>query len=211
MNTVRDILRDADPLRHEPDLLERERLRLRQSVVVAAADFTVRPAERLRFRSPLAFLATVAVIFGIVAVGFQIWSQGGATLQAAAVRFEVRLAEDQPAAGLREARVSGSSGSDRSVYIHQDVIVTNSDIAQSSVVAGALPSRFSIAVQFNAAGTEKMRQATANHVGKPVAILLDGQVVSAPVLRSAISTSAVISGEYTKANAQRIVDGIDRP
>ncbi|HLG60051.1 MAG TPA: hypothetical protein VI485_32220 [Vicinamibacterales bacterium] len=207
MNIVRDMLRDADPLRHEPDRLERERVRLRQSVVAAVADVTARSTAR--FRSPLAVLATVTlIVVGIVAVGFQIWSQGGATLQAA-VRFEVRLAEDHPAAGLSKARVAGWFGP-VDLFLHQDIIVTNSDIAQSSVVPGALPSRFSIAVQFTAAGTEKMRQATANHVGKPVAILLDGQVVSAPVLRSPISTSAVISGEYTKANAEKIVNGMGR-
>ena len=54
----------------------------------------------------------------------------------------------------------------------------------------------------------KMRQATANHVGRPMAILIDGVVVMAPVLRVRISTSAVISGDLTQAEAERIVNGI---
>jgi hypothetical protein len=55
-------------------------------------------------------VATLAVIVvGIVAVGSQIWSHGGATLQAA-VRFEVRLAEDHPTAGLRQARILVRTG-----------------------------------------------------------------------------------------------------
>jgi preprotein translocase subunit SecD len=33
-------------------------------------------------------------------------------------------------------------------------------------------------------------------------------VVTAPVLRSPIGTSAVISGDYTKVEAERIVNGI---
>ena len=107
--------------------------------------------------------------------------------------------------GLREARIAGS---DLVVYLHQEIIVTNDEIAQSSVVQGAGPSRFGINVQFNTAGTQKMRQATASHVGRPVAILIDGEVVAAPVLRSPISTSAVISGNYTKAEAETIVNGI---
>jgi len=207
METVRDILRDADPLRHEPGRLEGERDRLRQAIVAAAADVTT-PSSSAWFRTPVALLAAVAlIVVGIVAVGSQIWSPGGATLQAA-IRFEVRLAEDRPSAGLREARIAGS---DRVVYLHQEIIATNGDIAQSSVVQGDGPSRFGIAVQFNAAGTRKMRQATASHVGRPVAILIDGDVVTAPVLRSSISTSAVISGDYTKAEAERIVSGIRTP
>jgi hypothetical protein len=204
MKTVRDILQDADPLRHEPHRLEGERDRLRQKVVAAATSVTTPPSAW--FHSPAALLAIFAlIVLGIVAVGSQIWSQGSATLQAAAIRFEVRLAEDRPAADLREARIPGT---DRVVYLHEAIIVTNSDIAQSSVVQGDGPSRFGVAVQFNAAGAEKMRQATANHVGRPLAFLLDGEVVTAPVLKAPVGTSAIISGDYTKADAERIVNGI---
>jgi len=41
-----------------------------------------------------------------------------------------------------------------------------------------------------------------------MAILLDGQVVIAPVVRSPIGDSAVVTGHFTKTEAQRIVDGI---
>jgi len=203
MKTVRELLRDADPLRHEPHRLAEERDRLRQAVVAATVD--VAAPSSTWFRTPLVILTTVTlIILAIAAVGSQMWPHGGATLQAA-VRFEMRLAEDHQAAGLQEARVSGS---DRVVYLHQEIIVTNSDIAQSSVVPGDGPSRFGIDVQFNAAGAQKMRRATANHVGRLVAILIDGEVVIAPILRAPISTSGLINGDYTKAEAERIVSGI---
>jgi hypothetical protein len=203
MKTIRDLLRDADPLRHEPHRLEGERDRLLRAVVAAASDVKASPAW---FRTPIVLLATVTLaILAIVAVGSQIWPQGGATLQAAAVRFEVRLAEDHQAADLQEARVSGS---DRVVYLHQEVIVTNGDIAQSRVVNGNDSSHFGVGVEFNEAGAQKMRQATASHVGRPMAILIDGVVVMAPVLRARISTSALISGDLSQAEAERIVTGI---
>lgn len=203
MKTVRDVLLDADPLRHEPARLEEERGRLRRAIVAAASD--VGDPPRARFRARIALLAAVAVIaVGILAAGSRIWPQGEATLQAA-VRFEVRLAEDHPGAGLHEARVAGS---DRVVYLHQQIVVTNSDVEQSRVVPGEAPSRFGVDVQFNAAGAQKMRHATQGHIGRPVALLIDGDVVTAPVLRGPISTSAVVSGSYTRAEAERIVNGI---
>jgi preprotein translocase subunit SecD len=137
-------------------------------------------------------------------LGSQIWPPTRTTLQAA-VRFEVRLAEDQPGPGLREARAAGS---DRLVYLYPEIVVTNDDIAQCRVVPGNGPSRFDVSVEFNASGREKMRQATAGHVGRPVAILIDGVVVMAPVLRSPIAESAVITGDYTRAEAERIVNGV---
>jgi hypothetical protein len=203
MKTVKEILSDADPVRDEPHLRDGERERLRQAVLTAASVKTVLPSGW--FRPPAALFATVAVILvGIVAVGSQIWSRGGASLQAA-MRFEARLAEDHPVAGLREAKVGRS---ERTVYLHQEIIVTNGDVAHSSIVHGDRPSRFSVGLQFTPEGGEKMRQATADHVGRPVAILIDGDVAAAPVLTGPISTAAVISGDYTMAQAEKIRHGI---
>jgi preprotein translocase subunit SecD len=67
---------------------------------------------------------------------------------------------------------------------------------------------FGVSVQFLQAGAERMKQATAIHVGRPVAILIDGAVVMAPVVRSPIGDSAVISGNFTQAEAERIAEGI---
>jgi transposase len=70
------------------------------------------------------------------------------------------------------------------------------------------PDRFGVSVQFLEAGAQRMRQATAAHLGRPLAILIDGEVVAAPVVRSEIGHAAVISGDFTRADAERIADGI---
>jgi hypothetical protein len=202
MKTVSDILRDADPLRHEPRSFE-ERDRLREAILAAASD--VRVPSTASLRRPLVLVTAIALIVaGIVAVGSRVWPGGGATLQAA-VRFEVRLAEAQPTLGLRPARIAGS---DRVVYLHPEIIVTNDDIAQSRVIQGNAPSRFGVAVELNAAGADRMRKASATHIGRPLAILIDGDVIAAPILRARISTSAEISGDFTQAEAERIANGM---
>jgi preprotein translocase subunit SecD len=94
------------------------------------------------------------------------------------------------------------------MYLHREIIVDNDDIARSEVIPGSAPSRYGISIAFNEAGARKMRQATAAHIGKPIAILIDGEVVAAPVVRDAIGDSAVISGTYSKADAERIVNGM---
>ena len=202
MKTVSDILRDADPLRHEPTTLE-ERDRLREAIVAAASNVRVAPSAG--FRRPLVLVAAIVLIVaGIVAIGTKSWPGGGATLQAA-VRFEVRLAEAQPTLGMRPVRIAGT---DRVVYLHSEIVVTNDDISHSRVIEGNAPSRFGVAVEFTAAGADKMRKATAGHIGGPIAILIDGDIVAAPTLRSPIGESAVISGDFTKAEAERIASGM---
>jgi SecDF, P1 head subdomain len=202
MPRVDDLLRDADPLRREAAMDERERDHIRHAVRAAAAETTA--ASRGWFRAPLAVVALAALILvGIFAAGAR-GPRGSGTLYAA-VRFEVRLAETQPGAGLREVRVPGA---DRVIYLHDEVVITNDDIEHCAAVSGSGASRFDIGVEFNAAGAEKMRRATLDHEGRPMAILIDGEVVMAPVIRSPIGRSAVINGNYSKAEAERIVNGI---
>jgi preprotein translocase subunit SecD len=72
-------------------------------------------------------------------------------------------------------------------------------------------NQFGVSVELLPSGTERMRQATASHVGRPVAILVDGKVVTAPVLRSPIGSSALINGNYTRAVADAIAEGLEKP
>lgn len=197
------MLAEADPVRHERQPVHAQRDRLRNAVVTAALHGHT-PVRRVRYPMVAPVLATFAAsVIGMVIIT-SMWSLSGSLAQAA-VRFEVRLAEDQPAAGLMAARVGNSN---RTVYLHREVVVTNGDIARSSAIPGETPGHFSIDVRLNASGAEKMRQATANHLGKPVAILINDDVVTAPTLKSPIGAAALISGDYTQADAQRIAVGM---
>lgn len=205
MTMLKDVLGAADPLRREPGPGDDQLARLRQSIVAAAAS-AVQPS-RARRRVPMALLAAFAsIVIVTIAASSSTWPFGGSTAHAA-VRFEVRLAEEQPAPGLIVARVANSN---RLLYLHPQVVVTNADIAFSNVIPGNTPSeQFWIDVRLNAAGADKMSQATANHVGRPVAILIDGEVVSAPTVKSPIGAAAVISGDYSRTDAERIAQGMN--
>lgn len=202
MSSLRNLLQDADPLRHEDPRLDAERERIKLTILRTTS--VDRSTRSIRARLTLVAALTI-VVMGVVALGYQIWVHG-TTPVLAAVRFEVRLAEDQPIPGLIVAQVADSG---RVIYLHPEIVVSNDDIAQSWVLQDG-PARFGVAVQFLPSGAERMRQATTTHLGRPVAILVDGGVVIAPVVRSPISDSAVISGNYTRAEADRIAGGIGR-
>jgi preprotein translocase subunit SecD len=53
-----------------------------------------------------------------------------------------------------------------------------------------------------------MRAATAGHLGRPVAVSIDGLVVMAPAVRSPIAAHAVVTGDFTREEAERIVRGL---
>lgn len=201
MNTLRSLLQDADPLRHETPRLDAERERIRLAILNST---TESPRRSRRARLTVAS-ALALVMLSVVALGYRVWV-GGTTTLLAAVRFEVRLAEVQPMPGLTVAQVTDS---DQLIYLHPEAVVTNDDIAQSWTVQNGA-GEFEVTVQFLPSGADRMRQATKGHLGRPVAILIDGSVAMAPIVRAPISESAVISGRYTQAEAQRIADGISK-
>jgi hypothetical protein len=200
MSSLTNLLQDADPVRHEAPRLDAERERIRQAILRA----TPPKRQSKSIRARLTIVAALAIVVaGAVALGHQVWLHG-TTPVLAAVRFEVRLAEDQPIPGLVVAQIARSS---RVIYLHPEIVVDNDDVAQSWVLQDG-PTGFGVAVQLLPSGAERMRQATTDHLGRLVAILIDGAVVTAPVVRSPISDSAVISGDYTRREAERIADGI---
>jgi hypothetical protein len=201
MKNIRKLLQDADPLRHESATSSEQRDAQRSAVLAAASGGQGRAEAIPRLRATF-FVVVASIVIVALFLGERVWSPLVLGVHAA-VRFEVRLAEDHPAAGLREAKVSGTG---RSIYLHDEDIVTNGDIAAARVIR--VGNAYSVGVEFNAPGAEKMREATGKHIGRPVAILLDGQVIMAPVLRSPIETSAEITGNFTKAEAEKVVNGI---
>src|SRR5262249_52268563 len=122
------------------------------------------------------------------------------TSGAAEVQVEFRLAETEPGEGLIEVDTP-----DRrfKIYLHPDPLVTNKDITEARVVADEFGEP-AIDVMFAAAVHQKLRDATKAHLGKPLAILVDGKVVTAPVLRFYFGTGARIHGQFARQEAERI-------
>jgi hypothetical protein len=200
MSRLRDLLQQADPLADEGDWSPDARASVRQTVVQSSRD----SGPPLHRRSVVKVLAAVAVLAAGLGAGANLFSTGGGEV-IAAVRFEVRLAEEAPGNGLRAAVVADSK---RTIYLHQDVVVANGDIAKASAQRNSTGDTYSVIVTFTAEGAKRMEAATRGHNGKPMAVLLEGEVVSCPTVRGVIGTAAVVDARYTKTEADRIVAGI---
>ena len=124
------------------------------------------------------------------------------------VSVQFRLGETEPGPGLKEMSVPGS---DRKVYLHDRVELSNEDIASASVrmnengpVKGPI-----IEMTFTEVGGEMLRRVTRENIGKILAIVVDGKVLSAPVITSEIGGGkGVITGTFTMDEAKRIADGL---
>lgn len=116
-------------------------------------------------------------------------------------RMVLRLAETAPADGLREVVVPGSN---ERIYLHSTPLATWEDVSLVKIINDA-NGQIAVTVTFEPAVAARMASATAAHLGKPLAILLDGRVVSVSTVRGPIGDSANITG-ISAALAQQLVE-----
>ena len=199
MRTVADLIRKNDPLNHEPIWSPHVRQGVRQKVLQEVGkSVTSIPLLRQPLIIAMAMLCVVFVAGAVIIPRVEL-----PLVQAqASVRFDVRLAEESPTPGLQQSKGAGGT-----IYLHGNAIVSNIDIASARVISGS-PSGFAVDVTFTPSGAEKMLRATRDHIGKPVAILIDGQVVSSLRLKSAIGSTGLISGNFTRSEADRMAGGM---
>lgn len=69
----------------------------------------------------------------------------------------------------------------------------------------SLTSQVVVRLQFDSEGTKLFSDLTTGNIGKPIAIILDGQIISAPTVQSAITDgTAIISGNFTPEDAKAL-------
>lgn len=67
-----------------------------------------------------------------------------------------------------------------------------------------------VSITFNKEGADLFAKMTKENMGKPIAILLDGQLVSAPIVQSEIVTGeAVITGSFSLEEAQTLTSRLN--
>lgn len=90
---------------------------------------------------------------------------------------------------------------ERPIVLHKDTVLTGEYITDAQPRFDQFGSAY-VVMDFNGQGGRIFERLTANNTGKQLAIVLDGKVYSAPVIREKISGgSASITGTFTDAEA----------
>lgn len=84
--------------------------------------------------------------------------------------------------------------------------LTGKDLKQAQVTFDQQTGQPQVQLKFTSNGTKLFGQITKRNVGKPVAIVLDNQVVQAPIVNEPIlNGDAVINGNFTVNDAKNVV------
>ncbi|HVM76541.1 MAG TPA: protein translocase subunit SecD [Candidatus Paceibacterota bacterium] len=105
-----------------------------------------------------------------------------------------------PTLDFREVEQNGSG----TQYVYTNL--TGEYITGASLIFDPTTGQPQVQINFNKDGADIFGRITAANIGKPLAIFLDNQLIEAPTVQSAITGgSAVITGNFTVANAQQLV------
>ena len=90
--------------------------------------------------------------------------------------------------------------------VKRRILVAGENLTRASVGADQ-SGRPAIDFRFDGTGARRFGEATAANLGKPFAIILDGKVISAPTIQSAITSgSGQITGQFTIEEASTLVN-----
>ncbi|KND49947.1 MAG: preprotein translocase subunit SecD [Parcubacteria bacterium C7867-008] len=86
----------------------------------------------------------------------------------------------------------------------------SSELQFSSQSNGGTGNEPIVVLHFNDEGSKLFEKITSEHVGTPLAIFLDGEVISEPIIREAISGgTATISGNFTPVEGRDLVRNLN--
>jgi preprotein translocase subunit SecD len=102
--------------------------------------------------------------------------------------------------------VYGSKAENRQPYLlEKRVIVSGEELTDAQPSFDQRTSEPVVTFKFNTSGARKFAQVTQENVGRPFAIVLDDEVISAPVIREPIlGGSGQISGSFTVESANNL-------
>ena len=123
------------------------------------------------------------VIYALVAVFL-----AGVLLQAQG-SLQLRAASSVAVDGWQQ--MAGPGGD--MLWVSPTSALSDADIARAEARTQSDGQR-TVAVVFTTDGARKMAQLSTAQIGKPVAVLLDGKIIAAPLVRSRIDNEATISG-----------------
>ena len=128
----------------------------------------------------------------------------GKQMEQTPVTLEFRAGESSPRESFTEMVVWGT---DQTVYLSEQVALTHQDVESASASQGT--SGPQIEVVFTKAGAQKLAEVTRKGLMKPLGIVIDGRLVSAPVVKAEIlGGRAMITGSFSAEEAKRLATGI---
>ena len=123
--------------------------------------------------------------------------------------FQVQMVLEQ-ADENSEALTNSASAEGETLYLQKTPLLDYTAIRSASVSTNPSTGAPQIDVEFNDAGSELFAEVTKANINKRLALVLNGQLYSAPMIRSEIvGGKAQVTGSFTEQQARELADKIN--
>lgn len=126
--------------------------------------------------------------------------------------FQLRLADEKPSDGA-ETMTYVTQFTEwpvtNTLYVQKAVLIDETGLKSAWAGKDALGHSI-VDIRFNKAGTKHFAEVTRQNMGKRLAIIIDGQVMEAPMVRSEITSGeAQITGSFDQQQAKDLAKKIN--
>lgn len=124
--------------------------------------------------------------------------------------FQVQLVADEPGQDTNPMTNSASGANGATVHVNKTPLLDYSAIRSANVTKNAESGKPEINVELSDEGKELFAAVTKEYLNRRLAIVMNGQLYAAPVIRSEITDGkAQITGNFTEEEAQQLAAKIN--
>ena len=114
--------------------------------------------------------------------------------------FELRLADAEAGDRMIPATIRSTG---ETIYLAPEAALAIDDLAGAEVVPGKQSP--ALKLTFTRSGARRFADLTEKHQGKPLAVIIGGEAITASVIRATITSGVlVLEGYYSEDEARRI-------
>lgn len=120
--------------------------------------------------------------------------------------FDQSKLEDQ----IKQASTSPQELQSIIASVYQPPVLTGGNLKRANFVFDPTSRKPMVSIEFNDEGTKIFEKVTGDNVGKELAIFLDGELISNPIIQTKISGgNAQINGTFTPEEARDLVNNLN--
>ena len=127
--------------------------------------------------------------------------------------FEIRLVLDKPSADSEQMKMMRPDREGQAVPVVINVakgaLLDDSDVKSANVQSDPISGKPQVGITFTEQGRKAFAEVTRTNINKQIAILIDGQVVSAPIIRAEIRKGPIPIEGFTKKEAEELAKRIN--
>ena len=119
----------------------------------------------------------------------------------------------KPGYELMQEKQKGANGAETSapVWVKKKTEMTGEHISRAQVSRHPLTNEPEILFELDEKGAEMFGKITQDNLQKRLAIVLDGELISAPTIQSQIRNRGQITGSYTLEEARQLASALENP